>query len=87
MWKTEVCNSLEGTLLLLTILKNEAKNVSWWWKLLPFGSIVASYISQYKVLYLCVHTLRGMFIYYSSFLLSWNLVGFKNKILFFSIFF
>ncbi len=44
-------------------------------------------VSQFLDIDHCVHTLSGMFIYFSSFLLSWNLVGFKNKILFFSIFF
>ncbi len=46
---TEVCHSLEESLLMIAILEDRARNASWLWKLVPLGWLPASFITQYKV--------------------------------------
>lgn len=41
--------SLEQDLSRNTALTLEARKVSWWWKLVPFGFIPATFIIQSKV--------------------------------------
>ena len=48
---TKTSNKLEVALILHKIQEDRAKDLalSWWWKLIPFGSTLASNISQFEV--------------------------------------